>query len=988
MVSFLLAVLFFQFYTGNLQRVQMLDGDSLWSVEYELLSQTEKTPVLMELSAYWEAYLLGKASSITPGEVYEKSVQSFIEASNIKTEQLALYNIIIQKFKDGFYPSQELTKFRSLFPASPLNQYIKLREALFNVTRGDTLIAIQILKDLLNSGGKVNVIKQALLWTGKLSILTGNYDDGAYYFSRYAQLFPSDPTTRDLHLILLILMVRKGDFQSALDIISRGKFKEKDIPVVNLIHGYIELLRGNIEVAEELLSGARKLEKNVVPLRTYLLGLIDYKKGNTKSAIARMDSVLTAGTAFLPPYANFVKILSFKKAKKHEDYLNALKKFVNTYGESYLAAYANYLLGLEEFKNNRLGEAYKYFEKAQHLSQELPIKPQVYFMLGEISFLQKRYKDAINFFSVAQDGLKDPAIRGYVSLRIVMSLYYLGKYDDLVAFSEEALQEVPDSIGEWIHLYRAKTYFKMKMYRYTEDELVKIIRSRAFGDVLYYAYFERGLLKYWQRKYIKAEKYFYQVISNYSDTSRIYELSFLYIGDCKFNRRQYGLAARYYEKFIELHKNKDDLYYDALWHLGLTYYRMRKFTRALRLFEKVYRANVKKKTKDVALLMMAECYRSLENYEKAAEIYEKIYRDKKSKLRALAYYKLGDLYYNQGMYENAYEIYRKIIEEFPGSDLVDDAIEGFLQSAGQIGRDQEAYAFFDSLIYNSPPVIAATLLFKKGEYQFNQGWYEEAIKTFSEITTRFPSQKLVHKAYFWIGMSYIRLDSCDMAVNAFSKALKIPESYYYIAQCNFRMGNFHSAVENMLKFLKNTREETAKYPEAYRVLAYSYINLGDTLAADSMMEKILKRYPDNPVADEARLYLASRLKEQAMYDSALALLKVVKKNRSDDIAARASLLMADIYRDMGETQEAIIEYITTYRIYEKLYPDVAQEALLKAGELYEEENRLEEALTVYRRLLRKFPDSPYKEEVEKRAKEIEDRLIEEKLKEKQKEGQQ
>ncbi len=988
MVSFLLIALFYQFYTGSLQHVQFLDRDSLWSVEYELVAQSEKTPILLELSKFWEMYLAGKASSITPGEAYTKSIEDFVETANAKTEELALSNIIIRKFKDGFYPDRELIRFRRLFPASPLNQYIKLQEALFNVNRGDTLIAIQILKDLLNSGGKVHIIKQALLWTGKLSILTGNYKDGAYYFSRYARLFPKDPITKDLNLILLVLMVRKGDFQTALDIISRAKFKEADVPVVNLIHGYIELLRGNMSVSEELIRGAKNLDKKVIPLKIYLLGLIDYKKGDTGSAIARMDSVLKEDAAFIYPYAKFVKILSYRKAKNYDDYIRALKEFPKSYGESLLSAYAYYLLGLEFFKSGSLDSAYFYFEKSQHLAQELPIKPQVYFMLGEVSFLQKRYRDAINYFSVAQDGLKESDIRGYVSLRIVMSLYYLGKYDDLVAFSEEALPEVPDSIAEWIHLYRAKTYFKMKMYRYTEDELVKIIRSRAFGDVLYYAYFERGLLKYWQRKYVKAEKYFYQVISNYSDTSKIYELSFLYIGDCKFNRRQYGLAARYYEKFLELHKDKDDLYYDALWHLGLTYYRMRKFGRALQLFEKVHRANVKKKTKDVALLMIAECYRSLENYEKAAEIYEKIYRDKKSSLRALAYYKLGDLYYNQGMYENAYEIYRKIIKEFPGSDLVDDAIEGFLQSAGQIGKDQEAYAFFDSLIYNSPPVIAATLLFKKGEYQFNQGWYEEAIKTFRQITTRFPSQKLVHKAYFWMGMSYIRLDSCAMAVNAFSKALKIPESYYYIAQCNFKMGNYHSAVENMLKFLENTKEETAKYPEAYRVLAYSYINLGDTLAADSMMEKILKRYPDNPVADEARLYLASRLKEQALFDSALSLLKVVKKNRSDDIAAKASLLMADIYRDMGETQEAIIEYITTYRIYEKLYPEVAQEALLRAGELYEKEGRLEEALTVYRRLLRKFPDSPYKEEVEKRAKEIEDKLIEEKLKEKPQEGQQ
>ena len=982
MMNFLIPLLLLQFYSGHLQDVQLLASDSLWSLDYALTqvkSDYKTTPELLELNQYFELFLANRATTIPAREVTFKSLNALTRSMDKNTEELALFNIIVEKLKSGRYPDKEIKTFKENFAGSRLYPYLKLQEALFNVRKGDTLLAIQALKDLLEYGGDIYLIKSALLWIGKLSILTGNYKDGNYYLNKFTKLFPHDPVAKDLNLILLVLSLKKRDFETASSIIKENNFKESDKPLVLLISGYMDILQGKFALARKELQASDSLPADAIPLKTYLLGFLDYKAGNTSSAISRMDSVIQSGKKALIPYAKFIKILAFKKSAKHKKYVNSLEDFINSYPDSKLTAYAAYLLGLEYFKKNELDKALQYFEKARDLAQELPIKPQVYFMLGEISFLKKDYKDAINYFSVAQDGLNDNNYKSYVSLRIIMSLYNLNKLDDLVSYSEEVLKTAPDSVKEWIHFYRAKTYMKMKMYQYTEDELVHIIRSRAFGDVLYYAYFERGLLHYKLKHYRTAEKYFYQVISNYSDTSKIYELSFLYIGDCKFNRHQYGLAARYYEKFLEMHP-QDNLYYSALWQLGLTYYRMRKYDRALDVFNKVYSSNIKKSLKDSALFMMAECYKSLEDYEKAAEIYTQIYKDPSSHFRALALYKLGDMYYNQEMYENAYETYRKIIEEFPSSDLVDDAIEGFLQSAGKIGKDQEAYAFFDSLIYNSPPVIAATLIFKKGEYQFNQGWYEEAIKTFQEIVNRYPSQKLLDKAYFWIGMAYVRLDSCDSAIANFEKAAKIPESYYYIAECYFKKQDFVNARDNMLLFLKNAHNQTIKYPEAYRVLAYSYINLGDTTAADSMMQQLLMKYPDNPAADEARLYLASRLAQRAEYDSAMALIKVIKKNRSDEIAAKASLLLADIYRDMGEIEEAIIEYITTYRIYEKLYPEVAEQALVRAGELYEQQNRLEEALTVYRRAIRKFPNAPDREELEKKAKEIEQKLIEEKLK--------
>lgn len=981
---FFIPIIAVQFYSGNLQDVQLLQNDSLWTLEYSLTqvkSDFSKFPGLLDLKDIWQLFLETKTRSITAREITSKSIEKLLQSPYRNAEELAIFNIITQKFKEGVEPTKEIQIFKNNFPGSVYWPYIKLQEAIYNVNKGDTLVAIQILKDLLSGGLPVPILKNALLWIGKLSLLTRDYKTGKYYLRRFSKIFPNDPISKNINLVLLILTVRNGDFQDALKIINEGNFAREDIPLVILIHGYIETVNGNYKKAENLLETDEEVSGKEQPIKDYLMAFVSYQLSDLKKADNFIDKVLSSGDQEIAPYAEFLRILVYRKEKKQKDYTRALEKFIDEYANSPLLPYAYYLLGLEFFKKNKLDTAFTYFDKAQRLSQELPIKPQIYFMLGEISFLRENYKDAINHFSVAQDGLTDKNYSNFVSLRIVMCLYYLNKLDDLVSFSEEVLKSAPDSIKEWIHFYRAKTYFKMKMYKYTEDELVYIIRSRAFGDVLYYAYFELGLLHYKLRHYVTAEKYFYRVISNYSDTSTIYKLSFLYIGDCKFNLHQYGLAARYYEKFLEF-QPADSLYYGALWQLGLTYYRMRKYDKALQVFQQGYTSKIGKSTKDMCLFMMAECYKDLENYEKATEIYTQIYNDATSHLRALALYKLGDLYYNQEMYENAYDTYRKIILEFPNSDLVDDAIEGFLQSAGKIGREQDAYAFFDSLIYNSPPVIAATLIFKKGEYQFNQGWYEEAISTFREIINKFPSEKLISKAYFWIGMAYIRVDSCDSAISNFSKALTIPESYYYIAECYFKKKDFVNTRDNMLLFLKNTKNETIKYPEAYRVLAYSYINLGDTTVADSMMNKILVKYPDNPVADEARLYFAKRLAQRGQYDSAMAFIKIIKKNRSDDIAANASLLLGDIYKDMGETDAAIIEYITTYRIYEKLYPEIAEEALIRAGELYEEQNRLEEALTVYRRAIRKFPNSPRRAELEKKAKEIEQTLIEQKLKQK------
>ncbi len=132
------------------------------------------------------------------------------------------------------------------------------------------------------------------------------------------------------------------------------------------------------------------------------------------------------------------------------------------------------------------------------------------------------------------------------------------------------------------------------------------------------------------------------------------------------------------------------------------------------------------------------------------------------------------------------------------------------------------------LTKNAPPKKIANeaeaQLYKKAFDLYYARDYEKAILKFEEIIHNYPSGAYVDNSYYWIG------------------------------ECHFSVGNFAKAITSFRKVL--TFADTEKADDAQIKLGYCFLRLGDRKQAVEEFKKLVSLYPDSEYLERAKDELA------------------------------------------------------------------------------------------------------------------------------------
>lgn len=162
---------------------------------------------------------------------------------------------------------------------------------------------------------------------------------------------------------------------------------------------------------------------------------------------------------------------------------------------------------------------------------------------------------------------------------------------------------------------------------------------------------------------------------------------------------------------------------------------------------------------DDAEFGLGEAHYCLKDYALAASEYRRVLRDYPlSPYADDAQYMLGMCYYDQSMPSSldqeythkAIQAFQKYIDEFPDSDLLDQAREKL-----RLCRDKLAKKDFDT-----------GRLYLKLEY------FQAALISFNEMLTQYPDSKWAAEAQYSIGEVYERQKRYDEALAAYKKVVK------------------------------------------------------------------------------------------------------------------------------------------------------------------------------------------------------------------------
>lgn len=518
-----------------------------------------------------------------------------------------------------------------------------------------------------------------------------------------------------------------------------------------------------------------------------------------------------------------------------------------------------------------------------------------------------------------------------------------------------------------------------------------------------------------------AKKRFQKLLSSprYGDDSRYY------FGYIAYKQEDYNLAETSLTKIAdnETYKNKANYYLlDISFKAG-------RFEKCIELGKKILPTSKRKEQSDINKII-GESYFNLEKYAEAIP-YLQAYKGKKNRWNNTDYYQLGFAYFKQNDFENAIKYFNKIIGQKNGvsqnayyqlgecylkSDKKPEALNAF-KSASEMNFNKKVkedaalnYAklsYEEGNPYKSVPDVLKEYLqqYPKSTHvneikellitsYLHQQDYKGALAYLKE-NQNFENNALFSEVSMYRGIQLFNENKLSEALSYFSEGIKSNDfniknkSLYWLAETDYRLGNYQKALDNFLKV--DSANKTENNLLSYNI-GYCYFKLKDyTNSTKYFNQYIAQNGEDIAVKEDATIrlgdsYYASKNYENAknayqkiidnsgigadyaQYQKAMSnglsgnyqqkiddLLQVVNNHSS-------SQLKDDALFQIGVTHTKLKDHEKAHQAYDKLTSEFPKSGynpnvLLRQGLLFYNDGNNENALSKFKEVVAKYPNA-------------------------------
>ncbi|MHA1626704.1 MAG: tetratricopeptide repeat protein [Candidatus Asgardarchaeia archaeon] len=471
------------------------------------------------------------------------------------------------------------------------------------------------------------------------------------------------------------------------------------------------------------------------------------------------------------------------------------------------------------------------------------------------------------------------------------SYYYSGDYREAASLFEEALKLFPEN--EEIKRALGACYFQLGVEAYREDDL-----SQAKG-------------------------YFFEVIEYLPDDFRGYQnLSLILV-----KLKDYKEASRIAQQGLKLKEDSREL----LLLLAECYREERDERKLLEVFEKLH----KYYPEDLEIALdLARLYRINRKTSEAMKLYRKLKEDYPKERRI--YERIAEIHASGFRYKEAREEYEALLEFYPDDPEIREKIAELFRLEG---RYSEARGVYEELIKSSPKQLSNYI--KIAEIYEEEKDISSAINTYKRAKKIFPKHILIYRE---LGRLYELQGANFEAEKAYKKMIELDpfESYPWV-----RLGilyeereDFNSAIMSFQKAAELGSTDPIPYYKLgthckEREEATGYIKLA--------VEKALKRI------DEIRGSLFGRMQALGGQINLSELVQLERKaGELDEPEEMLKKALEELLKLRGENVEELELDLKTFL---EEYPENEQ-LLEEIGTLYEKQKRLDEAVIIWKRLLK------------------------------------
>jgi len=583
--------------------------------------------------------------------------------------------------------------------------------------------------------------------------------------------------------------------------------------------------------------------------------------------------------------------------------------------------------------------------------------PRAYYLLGCTALNAEQYEDALSFFKRCPETILTPAEIDEYRFRYAYASLQIKDY----VTARNLFTKIVQGNNRYVP---SATYFLAYM-NYADGKIQEA--REGFEQVNDQAQY-RNVTDYFKLQLLYIDGKFDEMTAQADSMLRMkptpeqkMELVRL-LGAAWFDKKRYGLSLQYYQEYMAM---TTQIHRSDLYRIGINYYSQRNFTSAINYLTQA--SGVEDAIAQSATYHIGLCYLKQEKKDQARMSFEQASQmtyDKPTQEKALYNYALLCYQNSYSPFNEQAKAFQRMLTEFPNSEY-SASVNNFLSEVYLSSKDYAgSLASIDALPDPGPKMLQTKcrLLFLAGMEKYNAQNFTDAQQYFTKSAVlSLELNRPLNETMYWKGECNYRLGFLKEAAEDFTTFAQDPASvkmkafpivsyqlgyaYFnqalyadarpwfekYTAQANVKKEKTYTDALNRIGDCYFQAKEIAKAEKAYQSAQwsqaagndYATYQLAICQGARKLYQKktellsgFEKRFPQSVFLDKALFELGSTymlLKQTDQAASTLA--KLLKLCKESPLSRKASLEMATILQEQGNTDGAIASYKKVIELY-------------------------------------------------------------------------
>lgn len=582
------------------------------------------------------------------------------------------------------------------------------------------------------------------------------------------------------------------------------------------------------------------------------------------------------------------------------------------------------------------------------------------YKMGNYYYSNNNYKEALNYYgNLKKSNLTNKEIL-ILTFQLGYIYYNLEDYDNAIKKFNIVVQIEGNEFYYDANYFAGLIEIKKNNFNKALNFLKKANETNNFSDILPY-YF--ATIYYNQGNYDAALKETLKAINNYQNPY-YKELNYL-LAQIYFEKKMYIESLKYFEKTNQL---KLPISNFNLFRYSICLFENKKYDQSIQILNKLKNNN--DTIQNEVLFLMANIYLIQGNKEFAKNCFiqyvsNNTYTEKSNKV-LLATFNIIKLMVDLNEFYTAIQAIKNFEKQNPHSIYSDDIAELYTLCLTNTNDYEEAYLHYKKL--NKPTLINqksyCTLLYGLAITRLNKHQYDSALPFLNKlIEINTIQNKFLFKAYYWKATILYKNENYNEAIVYLKKIVnKADNEILFMQQVNYNIGynylklqNYKEALHylNLVK-LNNIQNFSELEKDAYTKMGDCYYMLKDFKEAKNTYNTILKYKWDNT---DYILFQKAILAgtEKNVSEKITLLNQILIDYTTSNLKTIILLELAQTYIINEEFERAIQPLKTILNIEKN--NDFYIKCLYNLGIVYYNINNSETAISYFKELINKFPNS-------------------------------